>query len=350
MAGRKDALEGLRAIVQSKGRTRCAVISDLLGSGKSFLQQKAFGQFATEQLLNEENEIVNLIVDDLVCGPPPDSKSTARIVVVDELDRKAGYQSIGKALKAVSEWIEGDRLVVLIGDYSLEDPAHLSVFDGKGGTTTVDLEPLSESLLREAIGLRLYHWVYQSKTPEIQSNKLTLDDVSKSSKEEADEAVRIMFDPDFVHALIPPTERQAATFRQVLRLLQSMAEYLPLDANPCRFSIDVYRKWVGNSFLIRPGHEARDEFVRNLLEEIRARAKRSEAWKLMNTCDWPWLPSVPNEKQPEYEAEVLEPLAQANILVPMGIPNEGGIENRLPGPYLPSVETFLYALLGRKGN
>ncbi len=337
MVGREDALKSLQTMVMSRSTAGCAIISDLLGAGKSFLVQHAFAQMAKDKVLDEERDVANLFVDEVTDNSILEGVA-ARIAVVDELDRKARRPALEDAVRTLCNWISGDRVAILIGDFSLKDADLMKGLVEKVSLNYIKLDPLDRSLLCEAIRQRLFHWLCQ---PPSNMEK-------PQAEEEANEAVSEMFAPELLDALLPHTKPQVATFREVLGLLQKMAEYLKLDTNPCCFTVDTYLDWIKHSPPSQQRNEKQAKFIEELHYEIRDRACRDEAWGSMDVSEWPWVSNLTMDKRAEYETEVLEPLARAQVLLPMGIPYSGPSRKRLVGPYLPTVQTFLAALLGSK--
>ena len=97
-----------------------------------------------------------------------------------------------------------------------------------------------------------------------------------------------MFEPELLAALLPATDPPVATFREVLGILQKMAEFLPLDTRPCRFTPATYRAWQENSARYPERHKGRAEFVQRLSVAIRERAKEKEGevWKPKDADEW----------------------------------------------------------------
>ncbi len=333
MAGREDALRGLRGILQVESGPRSAVISDMLGAGKTFFLQHAFSAFTEEKLFDEERDVATIDYRD---ATRKDFLGTvkARILIVEELDRKTELEPIESAVEAVARWLDENRSVILTGDFALRNPELLAAFAPKGGVRSVEMEPLDNRLLKRALYLRVYKGLRQKGLSD------------EDAHTQAGAGVDDMIAPELLAALLPRTEPPVATFREILRILQEMAKYLPLDTTQCRFSPDIYLEWSEREGRTRRRRGKTAEFVVQLHDEIRRRLEVGEPWRPLHLAEWPWLTRLTPEEQATYETEVMDVLVREKVLLPMGIPYAPPARRRTPGPYVPTVLTFLAAIFG----
>src|SRR5690242_7853410 len=101
MAGRQKALRQLTAIAAGATESRCARVSDLLGAGKTFFLQNAVLDLQELGLVNETTDVA--FVDyRVVLNQEKLDAIDARMLIVDELDRKALAEPLRRAIKAVA--------------------------------------------------------------------------------------------------------------------------------------------------------------------------------------------------------------------------------------------------------
>jgi hypothetical protein len=324
MVGREAPRRKLASIAAGEVPTRTVRLSDLLGAGKTFFLQSAVNQLSTGGLIDEATEYLHLDyreIDTLATL----EKSPVRMLVIDELDRKAQRDELLAAIETAKSWQREDRVLILTGDYSLKNDDLVSTV---GELEPLELEPLDEVLLIRAMTARL-------------AKALRQVDPHGDVEAEAHEAAEGLFDPELLAVLLPPTDPPVATFREVLGIMQRFANVLSMDDEPCTFTPDMYRQVTGSEGT-RRRPPAQVEFLESLYAEIRARRAAGEPFPQMEAPDFPWV-DLDEEKVEDYERTVVDALIRAKLLLPMGVPYAPPSQRRTPGPYLPTVRAFLNA-------
>jgi hypothetical protein len=334
MTGRRDALGAICDAITAK--ETCLAISDHLGAGKSFVVKNAIRELVADNKVEEERDIAWMFPDQMQDGSRI-KQAKSPVIIIDDLDRKIDLRKIENCIKQARDWIEGrqDKTAILIGDYTVRSLQLTESLAREKAISWVPLEPLEWPLLNAAIADRAAHHIAGA------TKGLNAIDVLPAVREQ----VATMFSDELRYALLPPTDPSVANFRDIFGILQAMAEKLPLSSDPCGFSGETYRKWT-KRYRIEVSEQRQRKFLEQLHEIIVERAKRGEPWRALGVEEWSALMS--DRADPiEYLDEVLEPLARAQILLPMGIPYYPPERRAYPPPYLPTVKTFMAALLGR---
>jgi len=301
--------------------SRLVIVSDLLGSGKTFLIDVAT-RFFTEKV--DPILIRRLNESELT------SRSQAPFIVIDEIDIKTPYKITEKNLKLADTMLcEISKMLVLVGDYMLRNEKVLSMISHINEKAFVKLEPLDVRFFLQATKARVKRFL------------------------EVDDEIEL-FDPDLLDFLVPRTEIGIATFREVLSILQGVVQELPYDTGKCCISGREVSSWFKKKIKVALDLEEKRVFYRWLMSYIRedyekGRQNRSYVMKTLETSILRELCPIGNIKSDEeYEQMILKPFAAVNILKSLGIPfGKGeGLMDRYPSPYLPSVETFLHAKYG----
>lgn len=333
MAGRKDALHILDSVIRQEIETRCVVISDHLGAGKSFLMKNAIRELVNKKQLEEDRDITWLCLDEITDGSKI-KQARSRVLIVDDVDRKADAANVESAIRQVTDWLDHDRVAIVIGDYTVRNLQLVAPIAGKEAITYVPLEPLERPLLEKALTDRMAHQL---------GVELGRPDAAADITAEVQTQVATMFADDVLFSLLPPTDPPVANFRDVLGIVRTMAENLPLTSDPCVFTTNAYRKWKRRK-KIEGTDDVQREFVEALHEMIRERARRRESWTPLRTEEWMRVANVKGDPE-EFRREALEPLALAQVLLPMGMPYSTKEHVKFPSPYLPTITTFMAALL-----
>jgi len=296
------------------------ILSDLLGTGKTFLVDQAT-RFIPEK--------INSLLIKWVSETELKLRSKDPLIVIDEIDEKTVYRVIQANLGLVNSKLdELPKLLVLVGDYILRNQKVLSMFSNVSERKYIKLEPLDRQFFLKAMKARVKKFL------------------------DTDEEVEF-FDPDLLDYLIPRTEIGIATFREVLTILQGLVSELPLDTNKCCISGKEARFWFEKK---AKGifEEERSIFYKWLIgylvkEYETSRQNQNYTMKVLETSTLRELCPIENIKSDEeYEERILIPFAKTNVLKSLGIPflrTESTVD-RYPGPYLPSVKTFLDAKYG----
>ncbi len=326
MAGRETALRTMTAIVRGETPNRIARLSDLLGAGKTFFLQSGQQELSKKAGLDEERESALVDYRELDRSGILENPKL-RLLMVDELDRKAGRDDILRAVDSAVAWQRDDRVLILTGDYTLKHPDLEAVV---GEPQLLDLEPLDAVLFVRTMRKRL-------------GKALRQVDPRGDLEDEVNEAAERLVDPGLLSVLLPETDPPVATFREVLGIAQRLASMLPVSDEPCVIDADTFHALAASDApRRRPADQV--EFLENLGHEIRRRRAEGESWPQMELHEFPWLTDLDESQREAYEKRVIDPLIRAKLLLPMGIPYSGTAARRTPGPYLPTARAFLSAV------
>jgi len=312
-ANRDDSRQALASFLDPGRRDRrILLISDLLGSGKTFLMDLVIGQL---QLAESKP---------LICGKnkPKIMADRARFgaVFIDEWDIKASPKIIVSALAELETYLPEARVpVVLIGDNTLKGERMRQRLGSLAEVHPIPMEQLNPAFFTLALDTRLE---YAAKRREAEP----------------------ILAPELQAAIVPDWPQSVATFREVLRTLSQMAGHLPVNDQPCRMGEVEAGKWLAGLPLDGLG-ERRLTFYRRYLDALLERRADIAPMRLEEL-----QALVPGEQgQADFFKEVVEPLARGGLIGALGNPifSEDGTDYlRYPGPYLPTVQTMVRLTYG----
>ena len=284
MAGRAAPLRKLTRIVSGELPARVVRLSELLGAGKTFFLQDSIGHLQQSGSLDEATDVVHKEFQTLGDFSSIENTS-ARLLILDELDRKAGRDQLLRAIEAAARWQRDERIVVLTGDYSLRNQDLVSSI---GTPEPLELEPLDTPLLLRAIQGRLAKALRQIHR-------------DGDFDDEAHQAAEALIEPELLTVLIPRTDPPIATFREVLGILQKLAGVLPIDEAPCVFTRDTFQAFANSERPWSRPQEQRD-FIDSLYAMLRHGMGSRAAWPPMHVHDFPWLTDLNEVEALEYRA------------------------------------------------
>jgi hypothetical protein len=338
MAGRQREFSEIAELLTGRGR-RVVIVSANLGAGKTFLVQRVFGELTKDDStpFDESEHTVSVQANSMAEGPYGFTSADGNVLLIEELDRKLSWAQLTSALMAGVRWLEEQRhgAVLLTGDRFLEHPFVAELLDRLDAErTSVALDDLDRPLLVDAIRLRIEQQLqYLGEQPLAAA---------------AEAAERLLSDRWIAAGLLPPTSGQSvATFRDALAALDGLRSKLELTPEPCRLSAQALSGYRDSGL---PSRGLRRELEQALSREILAREGAGERMAPLGVEELIALVEQPvgddDDYDPEvYLEEVVEPLAQSGVLLPLGIPYERGEQyrNRIAGPFLPTTRAFLRA-------
>lgn len=302
------------------------VLSEPLGAGKTTLLRQVQKALTENGLVAEEERETAFCRVRAFDEEALNAISESRLVILDELDRKAERRTILEKLVMVDQRL-GERLpyVILAGDQSVTD--HEELRDALRNAAMIDwvkLDPLTPELLTEALTRRAIAYV--------------------SGFDPADSLADLFDDGDVLRKLLPKTEPPVATFREVLSILSDIAKSkaIPLNEAPCVITADVCRAWLADSLAVT--EDTQQYRFLQWLQEYLAEQNGQHPLRALTTEELRKLCPLPGiSTDADYEELVLDPLARADVLRGFGVPYQEGTgrPRRDPGPYLPTVRTFL---------
>jgi hypothetical protein len=298
-------------------------ISDLLGSGKTFLIQELRDRIGSNPATAPTEISRDTFLDDLanrVSQNPP-------FVVIDEVDNKTPRIEVLEKLRRASEIVnprEGIRApVVVLGDYSLKDQR---IWTALGRSQKfLPLEPLDSRFFLLALTLRLRHCL----------NDQSIDD----------ENTRSLFEPDFLRRLIPELGYPCAVFRQSLEVLQVIGtDILTSSSAPAVFTLGHFEKYLKQQDFLEEINDTLSDPFRKFTKWIND-LDTGETWKIapLSLPEFSETLKIGGSVSPV--DEVVVPFVRAGLLRYFGVPyvTTDDDDSRYPGPYFPSPLAFLAA-------
>lgn len=242
-----------------------------------------------------------LAVNDVACGWGQPSK--------ESLQRQLAIA--GKFLgKEVS-------VMVLLGDYALEDPEIVGVLGSPNEPIIIKLDPLTPDMLKEALRQRMAYALERS--PE-------------------DIDVDAMVDNEVLSVLTPNTEYPVATMRNALIVFGSIGSRLKTTEEPLRITPDLVRKLYIRDGLYRDFWEASDQKQQFMLWGLQHIKNHDNGRSLMRAMTMEEMQQACplNLDQRGYERMIRELRNTPDWLLQVG---------SYPNRYLPRQDYFLRAAL-----
>jgi hypothetical protein len=328
-ANRHESRKFLADRLKNRDRPSVTMVSDLLGSGKTFLVEMVIAEHG----LND--------VKLLLCGR---NKSEVMVkvakkgpVFIDEWDIKASPRVFNMAMVPIEEFCRDHaHPVVLMGDYTLHSSLVKSRLKDIADIGWVPMEPLSPKFFAEAMRQRIWYAFMDRFGAESTAN-----DVPESEIE--------VFDKWLLQALVPGWTRTCATFRDVFRTLTQIASTLKANNGHAMIGEVEVVAWLAAN-PVGDLSSLQSAFIDSVIKALGP--------AMADGCDVaPWTLSdlrsmagnvVASMTDEVFSAEVVEPLARNGILSALGIPDvgPGDTYNQWPEPYLPGSRLRLQAAYG----
>jgi hypothetical protein len=336
---RKELTEELSRSL--KDNSPCLLtISELLGSGKSFLLDMILAEFGIYEKMiltiqdlgkcENKSQAENLLksyLDKLQTVISENQENTRTpFIIVDEVDIKyPQYPNMSKGVGYLSDFLKEKPIpLILSGDYILQNEQLVGLLPIT--PKRIKLKELDRKFFDEAIQKRVV--------------KFTNEEYSADS----------FLTPDLSETLFPLTRQKISTFRETLKYLSEMVEYLPYNNEECIISGKEAKQWisdrVGPPMFLKgqANQKVFYEWLVNLLNDKYPRGKGMQPMSTLNFLDACEFNEKLNEL--DFEDNVLIPLAQVNWLISLGKPYFDERRKRFiryPPPYLPSILTLLRA-------
>lgn len=322
-ANRTDSREFIMSRVKGGG-ARLIVISDILGSGKTFLFNMVMNQAGTA---SEKALIAGRL--------PPGALTPGRLAAIDEWDIKANPKRFMKTLdQVVNHLATTDAPVILLGDYTLKSANFVRAVGGAAAIDQVPMEPLNPAFFDLALRQRLYR-VSALPRPDDDGQAPDID----------------ILDPRLSAALVPDWPLTSANFREVFRALMQLAEQLDPTDEPGILGGAEVDRWLKQH---KPqGMSAEqaafyDAYARSLQETV-----ARDGWKAVlpqTTANLKALAGLDGLSDEAFVVEIVEPIARTpGLMAAMGYPEvsaDGAFYLRFPEPFLPGIYSRLRAAFG----
>jgi hypothetical protein len=376
MAGRRAETEILTAALSAEG-PRLVTMRAPLGAGKTFFLNAIIGQFSREQAkagvaFDERRNIKHVfatstkplqlpddpddpghpVYDDAgehVDAAAPDLEDRAqgfedqfdglddglRLLIVEELDRKATLGQILWTVAGALRWLArgGDRLLVLTGDGVIDHPRVQGLVADVEQHSHIELAPLDQNLLLEALQARILDKVVTPADTEVPEDERAAAARAAAQQVIASEYVR--------WAAIPEAERNAlATFREALGALRRVCSVAGATTEGVEFPPEL----VGT---LRPDDVAprgdAGTLAQALTDDVKRRIAASEPLQPLTVLELADL--IGAEPSPRFRRRAVDALVRIGLLTPLGIPFSESDER---GP-MPFAEPFVasYAVVHR---
>ncbi len=366
MAGREKESATLRGALEHDG-PRLVTMTAPLGAGKTFFLDTVLRRFERDGETDFDEKRSRRLV--LATGVEPPSEDPAalaemegiaerwpgeidalveewdrdligepKVLIVEEIDRKAYLGQIRWTVEAASRWLSrgGNRLLILTGDKALLHPVLQPTIEEIEPRFDIALEPLDLELLREALQLRIRDKVIEPTAPELAG-----EEAERLAAEAAEAAVA---DAYVRWSALPDTRPNVlANFREALGALRQISELVPTDN---REKVEFVR-----SPLVYLGSQAEgvglaggleDALMRKLTESIAADA----AIEPLSTGELAELAGRPVDDR--LLRRGIYPLSRQGVLTPLGIPfaesNQAGEPVAYTEPFVPSYKLVHRAL------
>jgi hypothetical protein len=306
------------------GEPSITVISDILGSGKSFLLQMA------------QSELGLNSVKTLRCGEDDDAEAlnTNDPVFIDEIDIKARPRRIKSTIDAIRNKMRTHPSpLVLVGDYTLKNPDFESMLKEVCDVGYVPMEPLNPVFFDQAMQQRLGRV----------AKNLAVDVVGTE-----------ILESDLKSALVPNwTVMTSANFRDTYCALYEMARYLKNTTEMGQITRLEAIQWV-EKCSPNWANELQANFYQSYLEFL-ARLIAEGGWESvypMREEELRRLPGIGDVTKERFRLDIIEPMCKKFlVLSAMGDPSidfGGTVYHRYPEPYLPGTLTRITAAFGGK--
>ncbi|HEV7721290.1 MAG TPA: hypothetical protein VGO60_08400, partial [Iamia sp.] len=341
MAGRSGAAETLRRIVTTPGPS-VVTLSAPLGAGKTFFLDTVFGEMyrelafpvddnryrvqATEEEIppadHPERRVVERVREALGGASP----EHPRVLVIEELDRKGDYEVLLWTVAQGLEWLAdaGDATLILTGDGFIFHPEVVEALRTSGlPATTIDLEPLDEDLMCDALALRFQQAILRQNP-------------AREPDEEGLAAARaVLRHRPVATAVVPPSDPAAANFREAFGLLRLWTDNIERAVPGIEFPASLIDLTAEDPPLFDVPAQRVDQW---LIARVREELASSRPMTPITIEELRQAEGSDLDDEDLFD-EVIWPMNNAQMLVPLGIPFLGpdgpDPELDMPAPFLP---------------
>lgn len=358
MAGRQTESQTMRRALSESHGPRLVTMTASLGAGKTFFLNKMIARHADEAPEFDErrncrwvfatNEVPGVDAHGAhaerraaLCEAAGlieagfDRALGLRVLIVEELDRKASLEQLLWSVEAAVEWLTlgGERLLVLSGEAMAlplcqERLANIEVrFD-------IALKALDLALLKEALTARIAHVLIKP------ANAGISDLEARALAESATDAV--LRDEYIRWAAVPAADPpKLPNFREAMGALGELSQIVVVEDDSL---IDFPRRLLAHFASSAVGSGMAGRLEAAVLMDVAARIATSGTITAMSIEDLAGLlDSTGDEK---FRRRAIEPLSRVGLLIPLGVPYS--LES-VSGKPLMYVEPFMpsYSMVHR---
>ncbi|WP_458325391.1 hypothetical protein [Roseobacter sp. A03A-229] len=312
-ANREDSREELRGKIERLSGSSVILVSDILGSGKTFLVQMVMGELGLEDAAP------------LIAGRTKASDfegDTPKFI--DEWDIKANPRRLRRTVTQMLEQKNARAPLILMGDFTLRSANFRSMIEPLGAPDEIEMEQLNPKFFHLALNNRL----------------------ARATGDEFDPSQELISE-EVLSALVPNWSETPANFRDVFKTLAQVTYNLPQNYEPAFIDVSAVRPWVEkNRPTIEKGPQSElfEALVVHFASEIR-QGKWNETMPLSVSS---LKKMITSEDVDEFQSQVIEPFARSGLLSSFGVPEiseDWKAYDRYPGPYLPGTFIRLCAAL-----
>lgn len=331
-ANRFSSRQFLEKTLKDGGR-RIVLISDILGSGKTFLMNMVQGELGLAD------------TKALICGRVTAGQLATRApVFIDEWDIKANPRRMVSTLSLVEAKLASDETagpVVLLGDLTLRHDGFQERLRAMNvPLEMVPMEPLDPGFFNLAMRNRLTRAFQTLQIGEADEAAVT------------DRALSIL-DERLEAALVPDWTTTSANFRDVFRALTEMAALVRVDDAAASIGEREARLWLEHDHVAPKGlSDDQSRFITKFVDLLRSIIDRS-GWSAIRPFDAVDLQrdcGFADMSVDDFRSAVIEPICRApSLLSAVGAPRlalDGSGYDRYAGPYLPGIFTRVRTAFG----
>jgi hypothetical protein len=314
-----------RAFVMERIRTRdkrVILISDILGSGKTFLLN-----MVVNELRRAQQKTLSCAKLDLA------SLGESDLIVVDEWDIKVKPKIFRQSLEMLAAALQNHAgTTILLGDYTLRSSG---VREALGGPDNLIETPM------EGLNPKFFNLALQNRIAYVRGNA-SADDVAEIDRE--------IVVPLLAEALVPEWKVTSANFRDVFLTLSQLCEHLGPSTEDGAVGAEEAKDWVA-ARAPKGMSEVQTAFFANYIVGIREKVQ-AQGWSSIAPMTLEELRQYGSAglSDEAFREEVIEPLWRApGLIAAMGTPEvsaSGDSYDRFPGPYLPGVYARLSIAFG----
>lgn len=324
--GREKTIIEMQEKTASMGKGDVIVISQPLGTGKTFL----VNYMISSNKLDVPVGANFLTVRGIVEHPETMNQFPGDTLVVDEADIKTPAKKLAKGLKIVAEYLrESGRKAILLGDYSLRNPAISGGFDHT--IPILEFEDMDRPFLEGVLKQRFQKFI------EGLEDDFQVTDVMES---------------ELLAYLAPDWMKSVNSFRAIFSILQQVTKDNSLvryNDEKAFLTLEHFRSFLNEDKSM--SLEGKQKQYLGLLQQyiketypkgigISNGFPDTELYELAQHGNF-------NMGLDTFREEILYPFATAGLLVSIGIPeyrSEDNIFIRRPAPYVPSLKLLLSIL------
>ncbi len=319
--GRESAIEEMQELNKNLNPAETLVISQPLGTGKTFLvnymissgklEVPTGASFLTVRGITEEPESMEAFPGDTL--------------VVDEADIKTTAKKLVKGLGMLAEYLEkSGRKAILLGDYSLKNPNISGELEKT--VSLMKFGDMDKAFLKGVLVERFQHF--------LELEEFQIEEVMEE---------------ELLDYLAPEWMKSVNSFRGMFSLLQQVVaneKYVRHNSEKAYLTVEMVRDFLCNDDDMQLDIEQRKffELFCDYMKEMYPKGNGiTTGFKVEELYGLAKNGGIDKSLQ-EFAEDILYPFATADLLVSTGVPEYEGRGSsfvRRPAPYVPSLRLLL---------